>query len=159
MAFYDSVLSPPPANSGAVPITNAIYLAWLGNTGGLLLVDGALQSAPVPPPSLAMQASVILTAGLTIASTSTPAVNGTYACDTDSTVHIQAELLSLLTTQSFTDGTTTIAWPDVAGTVHVFPSGAVFTAFAVAAGKFVASAFKVYNGTSTTLPAASVTIA
>jgi hypothetical protein len=119
---------------------------------------------PAPPaPTLAQQAQALLAGSLTIASTSTPALNGSYAIDPATQVHMQAEMLCVTVNGAFADGTSSLAWPDAGGTArhgtaHVFSSAAEFKAFALAVAAFVAGCFKVIDGTSTTLPSASVTI-
>jgi predicted NUDIX family NTP pyrophosphohydrolase len=72
---------------------------------------------------------------------------------------VQAETIAILLNGTFADGGATVAWPDMSGTVHMFPSVAEFKAFAAAVASFVAAVAKVQNGTLTTLPPATATIA
>jgi hypothetical protein len=130
-----------------------VYLAWVaaGNTPD--------PAPPAPAPTLPQQAEALLSSGLTITSTSTPALNGTYPATPTAVSYVQAEMLSVLINGTFADGETTLQWADATGTLHTFPNVAVFKAFATAVGAFVAAATKVEIGASTTLPPASATIA
>jgi hypothetical protein len=114
---------------------------------------------PPPVPTLVQRAQGLLGGLLTVTSTGTPALNGSYAIDPGTQAHMQAEMLCVTVTGAFADTTATLAWLDTGGTAHTFPSTAEFKAFALAVAAFVAACFKVINGTSTTLPSASVTIA
>lgn len=121
--------------------------------------EGGLFAAPVvATPTLAEQAAALLAAGLTISSTSTPALDGTYATDSVSQQHIQAEIIAILTNNTFAEGTSSIAWLDAAGASHTF-TVAQFKAFATAVAAFVSGCLWCMNGQSTTLPSASAMIA
>jgi hypothetical protein len=50
---------------------------------------------------------------------------------------IAKEQLYIATKNTFTNGATTKAWPDMTDALHTFPTCAEFTAFAEAAGQFV----------------------
>ena len=118
--------------------------------------------APYIPPveSSLSQAKTLLAAGITITSNSAgTAVNGVYSATTDIEAQIQREALSLLLTDKFTNGGTTISWPDISGAIHVFPTPDVFRSFAFAVTVFAGGISNVQNGLSTVLPAASATIA
>jgi len=80
-----------------------------------------------------------LAAGCQIVSTSTPALNGTYALDPQPLSNVTSEQVYIATTGKFTNGQTTRAWADAGGAFHVFPSTAVFTAFAEAIAQYVDS--------------------
>jgi hypothetical protein len=70
---------------------------------------------------------------------------------------MMAEMVALLSNTIFTNGTTTLAYADVAGTMHTFDV-AQFKAFATAVGAYV-GALKAITKTNTgTLPAATLTI-
>ena len=74
---------------------------------------------PAPPaPTLAQQAQALLAGSLTIASTSTPALNGSYAIDPATQVHMQAEMLCVTVNGAFADATSSLAWPDAGGTAR-----------------------------------------
>jgi len=115
--------------------------------------------APPPSPTLAEQAAALLAGTLEVTSGSTPALDGAYAIDATTQAHISAEMLCIQVTGDFAGGTTSIVWPDASGAAHTFPSTAIFQSFALAVAGFVAAAYKVVNGTSTTLPTPSVSIA
>jgi hypothetical protein len=76
-------------------------------------------------------------AGVVITSTATPALNGTYPCDRSTQQDIVSEQVFIASESTFTNGGTTIAWPDITGTFHSFPSTTEFTAFAKAIGQYV----------------------
>ena len=118
-------------------------------------------AAPVAPvPTLAQQAAAAMSAGLAIASTSTPALNGTFDVSASAQDHMQAEMIALLNSggTTFADGTTSVVWPDMAGVNHTF-TAVQARAFFLAAGAYVAALFKVINGTLVALPPASAMIA
>jgi hypothetical protein len=139
-------------------VTPAPQVGWAATeTGGVW----TFTAPPAPPaPTLAQQAAAAMSAGLAITSTSTPALNATYDVGTSAQNHMQAEMISLLASGGalFADGTATVAWPDMMGAIHTF-TAAEAKAFFLAAGAYVAALFKVQNGTLTTLPAATATIA
>lgn len=97
-------------------------------------------AAPPPPPAPtpAQQAFATLAAGWQVQSTSTPAINGTYAVDPASQQKIAAISLYIQVNGKFPAGQTTYAYPDVIGAFHTFPSTAMFQEFATAMGDFVA---------------------
>jgi len=116
----------------------------------------------VPPPlvlTLPQQAAQLLNLGITLTCTSTPSLNGQYACDAQATQFIQAEMISIFASNKFADGATTLDWPDVSGTIHTFPNTDEFKFFSIAVGNFVSACQKVINGSSTTLPSPLYTIA
>lgn len=76
-------------------------------------------------------------AGVVITSTGTPALNGTYACDSDTQRNIVSEQVYISADGTFTNGGSTMAWPDMVGAYHLFPSTTEFTAFAKAVAQYV----------------------
>lgn len=109
--------------------------------------------------SLAQQATALLTAGLTINSTSLPAINGVYGCDDDSQKRAN-KVWSILKQNSdgFPTGTKQISWPLANGSVVVFTDASVMiNAFSVL-GSFVLQCEEVALNNAGTLPSASVTI-
>jgi hypothetical protein len=146
--------TPDAIPAGAVACTTDQYAAagpWT------TLVDGAIVIGAPPPPTLGQQATAMLAAGLTIASTGTPALNGTYACDPATTQNIQAEIISIMLNSTFADGGATVAWPDVAGALHSFDIAA-FKSFAAAIAAFVAVLTRIALSNSGTLPSTTTTI-
>lgn len=143
-------------------------MEWIGIPAGQPVStgytwSGSAFSAPVVPSlSLAEQAAAMIAAGITITSTSTPALNGTYAVASGvpfGREDIGSEAQFVTTFSEFTNGTTTLEWPLLDGSFVTFPTTAAFMAFAKAAAQFYAAAKGVAALGSGTLPAASVTIA
>jgi hypothetical protein len=163
VAFYDSEDSPVPEGVAAIEITNEQWQTCISNPGWTVVNDALV--APVPPTAaqLAAQALVqsaqsMLTAGIAIVSTSTPALNGTYACDQLSQMDVIAIETSLNAGKGFPGGATTFNYPDIAGGMRAF-SEANFTDFAAVMRDYVYALKSVIAGSSSGLPAASVTIA
>lgn len=114
---------------------------------------------PAPPaPTPAQLASEALMAGLTITSTGTPSLNGTYACDALSQSDIIAIETSLNAGKGFPGASTTFNYPDASGVMHSFTATS-FTDFAAAVRDFVYGCKSVISGASTALPASTATIA
>jgi hypothetical protein len=126
--------------------------------------SGGTFAAPVVPPlpaqTLAQQAAAAISAGLTVTSTSNPALNGTYACDATAQSHLMAEMIALLNSSgaTFADGTASIVWPNITGSLHTY-TPAQFQPLALAIGAYVSALYKCINGVLATLPPAAVTIA
>jgi hypothetical protein len=148
----------PPAGE-LLAVSDAQWTARLSNPSGWAVQAGALVPYAPPPvtPTLAQLAMAALAAGLTITSTGTPSLNGTYACDPLTQSHIQAEMLSVSVTGTFADGTSAVQWPDMSGTLHTF-SIDEFKAWAIAIGGYIAALAKCVNGASSTLPPATKVI-
>jgi hypothetical protein len=58
----------------------------------------------------------------------------------------------------FPNNLTELPWPDMSGTIHMFPTTAEFTAFASAVADYVMALDGVIMGVSTTLPSSSASI-
>jgi hypothetical protein len=104
-------------------------------------VNGAWQQnwvlATLAAPTLIQQAEAALATGVfSIASASTPALNGSYFCTAASRSNVLAEVVSILNGGVFTDGTTTRLWQDASGAAHSF-SVAAFKSFSVAMGFWI----------------------
>jgi hypothetical protein len=125
---------------------------------GWIEVTGNWPPAPTAAQQLLASAAALLAAPVTITSTSTPALDGSYSITGADQLHIQAEVQSIMLNGTFADGSSAVAWPDAAAGVHTF-TVVQFKAFATAIGSFVAACYKVLNGSSTTLPSAALTIA
>lgn len=138
---------------------------WVPIPEGLPVAQGWTYSAgvftaPVPPPgpTLAQQAAIMLGNGLTITSTATPALNGTYGTDNNSTGDLSALETGLNAGQGFPpNNATTFAYPDMAGVFHVFGS-TDFTNLAAAIRNFVYICKAVISGGVTELPPNTATI-
>jgi hypothetical protein len=134
-------------------------------TGCTEITDAQAATLQAPPAPTAAQAlastvSAALAAGLTVSSTSAPAVNGTYPLDSATQFEINSVVLFVQTNGDFPGGLSAYPWDDTSGAAHIFPSVAVFKEWATAVANYVA-ALKLYGAgaTGATLPAASVTIA
>ena len=145
--------------TGAVECTLEQYQ----NPGAWTVQNGKIVAYTPPAPTLSQQAASLLASGLTITSTSTPELNGTYIVASRvpfGREDIANEAQFISTFSEFTNGTTTLDWPLIDGTTFVtFPSTTEFLAFAKAAARFYAACSAVKLTNSGTLPSASVTIA
>ncbi len=147
----------PPTGTIAVQSDTAA----IGDTYANGIFTGPAVPAPTPltpAQQLAADAALLLSGTVTVTSTSTPALDGSYSITAQDQQHIAAEVQSLMLNGTFADGTASVQWPDATGALHTFDA-AQFKAFATAVGGFVAACIKCRIGTSTTLPSASVTIA
>jgi hypothetical protein len=75
---------------------------------------------------------------VTVNSTGTPALDGTYAIDAGSQVAISAIANTIANTGKFPGGGATMDYPDSSGDYHTFPSPAEFISFAAAISAYVA---------------------
>lgn len=118
-------------------------------------------SPPTPPtPTPAQQAVSALSSGLTVTSTSTPALNGAYGLDQTNQNNVSATVTYILLNGTFPGGVSTMPWVDQNGGAHVWPSVTEFKAFATAYANYV-SAIALYaasNGASGSIPSNQVTI-
>lgn len=163
VAFYDDVDSPVPEGVTAIEITDDQWRACLQNPGWTV-ADGELV-APTPPTAEQLAAAALvesayaaLNAGLTVSSTETPALNGTYAVDQLSQMDIVAIETSLNAGKGFPGGMSPFSYPDATGAMHSF-SEADFTDFAAAVRDFVYGCRAVIGGTSTAVPSNAIQIA
>ena len=155
------------ASAGYVTLPNSTYTAWLAAGGVPTKIDTETNLAGVFNASYpqgwyqntnVLAAQNALAAGLTITSTSTSSLNGTYLCDPTTTSQINAEVSAILLNGTFADGTTSIAWPDASGNFHTMTI-AQFKNVATAIGSYVSALIKVIKGNpGATLPSANVTI-
>lgn len=124
-------------------------------------VTSSWPPAPSAAEQLATQVAKAFAAGITITSTSTPALNGTYAIDPAAQQRINAIETAILKNGAFPGSSgTQLAYYDAAGAPHVFPSVAEFSAFATAVANFVADLDLYAAGApGASLPSADVTIA
>jgi hypothetical protein len=108
--------------SRAVPLTQAQY--------AILSTSGALQAQA--------QYEAALAAGIQIVSTSTPALNGTYFLDDSTQIMLLGEANFINIKGTFSNGSATgRTWKDMSQNVHVFPTTALFLAFAEAVAQHV----------------------
>jgi len=151
-----------PAPTDLLAVTAAQWAARTANPSGWAVSGGALVSytPPVVAPTLAQQAAMALAAGLTITSTGTPALNGTYACDDAAQARINRvyALIQRGGGAVFPAGLTSLPWPDKSGALHTFTSVAEFLAFETAVGNYVLALDMIQAANSGTLPSSTVNI-
>ncbi len=159
IAFYDTVDSPAPASATVLDITNAQWQTCLSNPGWTVVNGALVAPPPAPAPTLAQQAAALLAGTVTVTSTSTPTINGTYSITNLDQSHLQSEVLSIMLTGNFADGTQSIEWPDAATpSANHAMTIAQFKTFAIAIGAFVSACIKVVKGSATTLPSNQLSI-
>ena len=165
IGWYDTTeVSYPnlPPVSDLLEITPAQWAERM--TGQWAVSDGALvaYTPPVPAPTLAQQAAALIASGLTITSTSTPAINGTYAIASGvlfgrEDIGTEAQFVS--TFSEFTNGMQTLEWPLIDGKTFVtFPNTATFMNFAKAAAQYYAAVKAVAATGQGSFPSNQVTI-
>jgi hypothetical protein len=164
LGWYDTgAFSYPnlPPTADLVQLTSAQWTAHFANPNGWAVQGGALvaYTPPVAAPTPAQLANTALGAGLAITSTSTPALNGTYAIDNASQGKIAAISVYILTNAKFPGGVASYPLVDMSGTPHTFPTTASFQAFATAVADYVAALDAIIATNSGTLPTAAKTIA
>ena len=144
------VMAAPPASD--VTVT--------GST--VTLVNGVptqeLQTAPIPAATiLQQQAAAALSAGLSITSTGTPAINGTYPCDNTAQARFSRvyELIQRAGGSAFPAGMTELPWALADGSIVKFASVSTFLAVEQAVGEYVLALDLIIATGSGTLPAAS----
>jgi hypothetical protein len=74
---------------------------------------------------------------VSVVSTGTPALNGDYGIDPATQQKAMGIALYISVNGRFPAGQTTLPWPDVNGTPHVFETTAQFQSFATAIGDYV----------------------
>jgi hypothetical protein len=112
---------------------------------------------PTTTPNPGATASTLLNGGLTISSTSTAALNGTYNAGGLIMAAFQAQVNAVALDGTFADGTTTLEWPDKIGAPHAF-SVAEFKSFAGALANFISLCTLYGMGIIQTAPSNTVTI-
>ena len=110
------------------------------------------------------QQGAILAAGLALTSTGTPALNATYGVDDATYGLILGEMIYILNSATFHNGTTTnLKWMTINGAIVTFPTIAKFKAYAGAVFAYrlniQAVSIQLAAGTVVAWPLASATIA
>lgn len=139
-------------------IDKAIAAGWVEVTGSW---PPAPTAAELTAQQLAAEIQAAYSAGLTITSTSTPAVKGTYGIRIQDQQTINAVETFVIKNNAFPGSSgTSLAYQDIAGNFHVFPSLAIWSEFANAVANYVAD-LKMYaaGAPGSSLPSKSVTIA
>lgn len=110
--------------------------------------------------SAVLAATRLINEGLTLTSTGTPTLNGTYSCTGLSAAGLQAEANALMlsgTTPVFADGTTSLNWPDSKGAGHTF-TPAQFLELVHAIDLFLSQCAQYAAGVTTSPPSNAATI-
>lgn len=147
---------------GNDPTQTSLIDAAMANNWTEITGSWPLAPAPLTPAQqLAAQVDAAFAAGLTITSTGTASINGTYAVDQNAQTRIAAIETAILKNNAFPGSNgTQMAYPDITGKLIVFPSTALFSEFATAVANYVADLDLYAAGASgATMPSASVTIA
>lgn len=165
LGWYDTELSaaPLPPSADLLVLTSAQWdermsATWAVSAGSLV----AYTSPPPLPATLAQQADALLArggGGLTITSTGTPAINGTYPIDDATFGDMAEEAQYIAAFGAFTEGLSALPWLTAAGPVSI-PTTATFLSLVRAIGDYRAALKRIASGTSaaTSLPADAVTI-
>jgi hypothetical protein len=161
-----NILSSGLSLDGTMPTGAVVCTSSQASDPGQWCVDvsstpPAVVSAPaaqLAAQALIQSAQTALAAGISIVSSGTPALNATYAVDQLSQMDVIAIETSLNAGKGFPGGVTTFNYQDAGGVMHAF-SESNFTDFAAAVRDYVYALKSVIAGSSSTLPAASVTIA
>jgi len=118
--------------------------------------------APVITVTPQQQYNTVIANGLTVTSSSAPALNGVYGVASDDQANIISEAQFISIYQQFTNGLTSFAWADIKGAMHTFPSTALFMAFAKASAMYVSGCKQtlaaLQNGQVASFPASTVNI-
>ncbi|WP_207000756.1 hypothetical protein [Trinickia mobilis] len=144
-----------PAGGGSADIT------WLDGNPAPTDIDTKL-----PAWTLAQQARTTylqaIDGALTVTSTSTPSINGTYGVQPSDEFNVVALETSLAANQGFPGGAATYGYPDVTGIRHAL-TPTQFTALASAIRDYVSACDiamqNAASGQTPTWPSSSVTIA
>lgn len=105
-----------------------------------------------------MSATTTFPATITITSTSTPALNGTYNVgERTNAAGLQAEINAVALNSTFADGSESLIWPDSKGTGHSF-TVAQFKTFALAIALYQAQTAQYVAGVTSVAPANTATI-
>jgi hypothetical protein len=117
-------------------------------------------AAPIMPVLTPSQlAAAAVSAGVAITSTSTPALNATYAVDPLSQGRIASISTYILVNGNFPGASASYPWLDMSGAPHVFPSTAAFQAFATSVANYIALLDFILATNAGTLPPATAALA
>lgn len=157
------------AQGASVALTNADYLAWLDD-GHLTarigswseLYEVLVSRAPDTAAALAVAhqaelrpdqiGAALFAVGCQIASTGTPALNGTYAIDQISQQQMAGVATSIAAGFGFPASLTEIPWPDVSGVPHLFDQPA-FLNLAYAIQSYIYGIYQTIGALQAGIPA------
>lgn len=118
-----------------------------GSCAGCIVITSdqyaAYQAQLAAPWQIATAYAGKIAGGLSITSSSTPQLNGTYPIDPTTQARINGEATYIQATSgwissgTFTNGQTTKPWLDVSGAPHTFPTVLQFQSFAQAMARYV----------------------
>lgn len=123
IGFYDTAVydypNLPPA-SELFEMTATQWAQTRANPSGWAVENNEIIAYnPITPPTLSQLAQQLLLVGqLQIESTSYPTLNATYSIDSNTITFINSEMICLMYFNTFTNGQTVIAWPDITGASH-----------------------------------------
>lgn len=163
IGYYDSVDSPVPAGTNAIPISDQQWQLSLKTPGGFIITNKIFTANTVPASvnvaaTLVQLAQTALKSGVQIISDSTPTISSTYAIDPTSLSKVMNIAMYISMNNAFPGKQATISVMDIGKIARVFPTTALFLAFSVAISDYASLLDSVVNGTSTTLPQISQTI-
>lgn len=159
--FFSSGALSRPGDS--VPISASSFSEIMANLrqGGSVSANSNGQPVALPPPpiSLQEQAMAALAGGVTIKSTGTPSLDGTYACQGSLFNDMMLQVGAIGAGLGLIGGGTTMSITDQSGKQHVVTE-AQFLAIAGAVRNFAGLCKQIASGASgiNSLPSVSVTI-
>lgn len=113
-------------------VTPRPQVGWIYN------INGTFSQPPSPPFNTAAHVQSLLLSGVHLTCTGTPSLNGVYAIDPIAQAKVMAIALYIKINDKFPANQSTLAYPDVSGTTHTFPSTDKFLAFATALADYAA---------------------
>ena len=132
----------PPGGVTAILMTDARIVAFQAEQASAAALQSALASA--------------IASGISITSTSTPSLSGTYAVDESTQAKITSTMTGISLGLGLPGGGSTFIYPDIAGAPHTFTQ-AQFQNFAIAVRNYVYSLL-LYAAGQGTLPSSAITI-
>jgi hypothetical protein len=167
--FYPDDAANIPTDAVEVPNYDALLVAQgegsvivPGPGGAPIAVAPTIVPPTIVPSTIAQQAQAMLAAGVTIASTATPALDGTYACDANAQTEM-GNMYNLIQRAggAFPGGLTQLPWPDISNDpakARVFTAVADFLNFEQAVGDWVLTLKMIVTTGQGTLPSVTVQI-
>jgi hypothetical protein len=115
-------------------------------------------TAPVARPvTNADRARNLLASSAQVQSVSNDQLNGNYPIDAETRADLMAEMVSLAVNATFTNGATSLDWPDTDGNFHSFDIER-FRSYATAVGVYITTLKRIANGASDPLPTQPIKI-
>jgi hypothetical protein len=142
----------PYTARAADPVSAALFAS--------IVEAGGVAAYVAPTLSLSQQAKAAIQAGVTVTSTATPPLNGTYACDpaTQANLSSMYNLIQRAGGAAFPAGLTALPWADAGGAIHTFTAVSDFLNFETAIGDYVLKLQLIIATNSGTLPSPAITI-